>query len=253
MPTKIEWTDETWNPITGCEPISEGCENCYARRLFGRNLWRYDFTPGTRHMERFSEPGEWKKPRRIFVCSMGDLFHDEVSFSDILDVMSLARTYSRHTYIFLTKRPERMAQYVKEYERNRLPDNVWLGVTAEKQKRADERIPILLQIPAAIRFVSVEPMLEAVDLSEWLSPCSYYCDHDADGGGHRPQRSKLHWVIAGPETGPGKRLCKTEWLRDLYLECDNAGVPFFLKKHDDGKPVNSASLQQYPENYEAHP
>ena len=213
MTTKIQWCDETWNPVTGCTPISEGCKNCYAKRMFERKLWDYDFTPGTFHKDRMEIPLNWKKPRKIFVCSMGDLFHDAVKSRrhwSIFHMIERAGIVNGHTFIILTKRPQNMYDFF-----NFLPkhsNSYWLGVTAENQYQADERIPILLKIPAAVRFVSVEPMLEPVDLSPWLD--------------------ELDWVIAGPETGPGKRPCNSEWIEEIHKTCKDAGVPFFDKRDD---------------------
>jgi len=230
MPTKIEWTDETWNPITGCTPISEGCENCYCIRMFGRNLWDYDSTPGTFHESRLYKPIDWEKPIRIFVCSMSDLFHEAVNIRGV-EIRSIFRVMSMcdHTFMLLTKRPERMADcidnlYGKDFAEE-MP-NVWLGVTAENQMRADERIPILMQIPAKVRFVSVEPMLRPVNARNYLPAIvgheRFHHDH-----------SDLDWVIAGPETGPGKRECKPEWIDSLHRQCQDAGVPFFDKSKRD--------------------
>jgi protein gp37 len=142
---------------------------------------------------------------------MGDLFHKDVDANWIDLILGVVKDQPRHIYIFLTKRPKRMAHW-------RFPNNCWLGVTAENQKRADERIPVLLEIPAAVRFVSVEPMLERVKLS------LRYHSHGIQG--HR----KLDWVICGGETGPGARPMKLEWARNLRNQCQNAEVPFFFKK-----------------------
>jgi len=224
MPTKIQWCDESWNIITGCEPISIGCKNCYARRMFSRNLWDYDFTPGTFHADRLDQPKRWKKPRKIFVCSMGDIAHPDVGVEALAPVFEVFRECPRHTFMLLTKRPENMRALWQCYI-HPIPDNVWIGVTAENQKMADERIPVLLDIPAKVRFVSIEPMLGPVRLDQGNFP---------------------DWVIAGPETGPGKRECKASWLIDVDLQCDDAGVPFFLKKHADGRLVNDSYFQQFP-------
>lgn len=120
--------------------------------------------------------------------------------------------------------------------------NVWLGVTVVNQVEADEKIPFLLQIPAAVRWISIEPMLSAIDLNPWLSKCSYYCDHDSDGGGHRPEQSKIDWVLVGGETGPGAREMKPEWAISVKDQCQDQGVPFFFKNHGSyyklGKPTS---------------
>lgn len=240
--TKIEWADATWSPITGCTPISDGCEHCYAKRLFGRNLWDYDFTPGTFHEDRLTTPLRWKNPRRIFVCSMGDLFHEDVPYDAIRRVLAATDQAPQHTYMLLTKRPGNMLAYCKQ--RGLHGDNIWLGVTAEDQAAADERIPVLLDIPAAVRFVSCEPLLGPVNLDPtWTGGAGRY--------GRNYQMPQLDWVIAGPETGPGKRECKAWWIYNLREQCQTAAVPFFLKKTHDGQPVLDAQLQQFPEVHHA--
>jgi len=210
MSTKIPWADETWNPITGCTPISEGCQNCYAKKMTARKMWDYDFTPGLFHEKRLNQPMHWKKPRRIFVCSMGDLFHDDVDIRTIYDVLEVVESCPRHTFIVLTKRAGRMRDVALEWSEDSIANdgdrwrtwesempNLWLGVSAENQKRFDERVPILMDIPAAVRFVSVEPMLGPVDLHVGLGP---------------------DWVIAGPETGTGARPRDNEWIDSLSLQ-----------------------------------
>ena len=190
MPTKIEWAEETWNPVTGCSPISEGCQNCYAKRMANRLRGRCGYPADdpfrvTLHPERLGEPLRWKEPRKVFVCSMGDLFHEFVPTKFIIDCLSIMAEAYQHTFMILTKRPERM-RAIMSHETiandvwlqtsrgvNAEPSpwplpNVWLGVTAENQKRADERIPILLQILAVVRFVSVEPCLSAVNIVQYL-------------------------------------------------------------------------------------
>jgi len=251
MSTKIQWCDETWNPVTGCTPISEGCANCYAKKMFGRNLWGYDFTPQI-HEKRFVNSAELKgHGKRIFVCSMGDLFHPDILpwmrykvFKKCYDLRN------KHTYIFLTKRPDIMLEFVTNkdhsgycsgemfFENGKLHPSFWLGVTAENQARADERIPILLQIPASVRFVSVEPMLEPISL-RW-QPYA----HQATGETYRQYLNRkrrvdqyealsmLDWVIAGPETGTGARRCNPQWIESLWVDCCDAGVPFFDKRDD---------------------
>ena len=201
--TGIEWCDWTWNPIAGCSPASEGCNHCYAAaisRRFNRSWGKPVF-----HPERLDQPARVKKPGRVFVCSMSDLFHESVTREWKQAVFTVACNTPRHTFMFLTKRPER----VMDWWIGDVP-NIWLGVTAENQARADERIPILLGIPAAVRFVSVEPMLGPVDLTPWLP--------------------RLDWVIAGPETGPAARTCDPAWIDHLAAHCTAANVPFFDKR-----------------------
>ncbi|KKL21642.1 hypothetical protein LCGC14_2443370, partial [marine sediment metagenome] len=223
--SKIEWCDVTWNPITGCTPISEGCQNCYAKRMAQRLKGRYGypeddpFRPGTYHADKMIHPMLLKRPEMIFVCSMGDLFHDDVPMEKQDRIWHAMAQAARHTFMVLTKRSKNMAHFIDEcghFNYGTLP-NVWLGVTAENQKAADERIPILLQIPAAVRFVSVEPMLGYMHIH-----------HLIDRG--------IDWVIAGCESGPKRRPTEPEWLVRLMQQCRNAGTPFFLKQMDfDGK------------------
>lgn len=184
--TKIEWADVTWNPITGCTPISPGCTNCYAKRMAKRLAGRCGY-PGdepfrvTLHPERLDEPLKWKKPRRVFVCSMGELFHEDVPTWMRFEVLDIVLLIKQHTFLILTKRPANMKEFFEWYysKAGRTTEtikNLWLGVTAESQEMADERIPLLLQTPAAVRFVSVEPILGPLDLCKWLFnlriPCS---------------------------------------------------------------------------------
>jgi len=242
MPTKIEWTDETWNPVTGCTKVSAGCANCYAERMARRLAGRYGYPADepfrvTFHRDRLHQPWHWRKPRRVFVCSMGDLFHPDVT-DDQLGHIFLTMNYNRtHVFQVLTKRPQRALDYLGRFDFH-LP-HVWLGVSAENQESADERIPILLQTPAAVRFVSIEPMLGPVDLSYHLTDhCGYYCDppDDADHymDGHQDHRwEHLDWVIVGGETGPAPRRMAPEWIRTARDQCIEAGVPFFFKSWGD--------------------
>jgi protein gp37 len=226
--TGIEWTDATWNPVTGCTNISLGCKNCYAERDFARmaanpKLPSYlgrKFTDVRCHPERLDAPLHWEKPRRVFVNSMSDLFHEDVPDEFIQGVFRTMAHATQHTFQILTKRPERMRRYVLS-TRNpaviRLP-NVWLGVSVENQPTADERIPILLNTPAAMRFLSVEPMLERIDLQ--LEP------RGGDAIGHH----SIDWVIVGGESGPNARPCNLNWLLDIVRQCKAAGVPCFVKQ-----------------------
>jgi protein gp37 len=163
MSTKIEWAEESWNPVTGCDPVSPACRNCYAKPMAYRLRGRCGYPADepfrvTMHPDKLDRPKRWKDPRRVFVVSMGDLFHAAVP-GDYRDmILDVIRDTPRHTYLMLTKRPERMADY---FTRQPVPDNCMIGVTVEGQQRADERLPILRAIDAPVRFVSVEPLLEA--------------------------------------------------------------------------------------------
>ena len=249
MSHKIGWlnrpgtTGETWNPIIGCSKISAGCANCYAEKMAKRLAsikstkyyravldvdefeplnWRIDagwnwktaFVPA-----QLEKPLRWKTPRTVFVCSMGDLFHESVSpdwLYEVFDVMSLS---PKHTFIVLTKRPKQMRSFVEHSwldRGNEFLPNVWMGVTAENQEQADARIPYLLATPAAVRFVSIEPMLGPLRLEPYLE--------------------KLDWVLCGCESGPGRRLMKWSWAEDLLKQC-KANVPFFMKQLSKGSPA----------------
>ena len=267
--TAIEWTDYSWNPITGCTPISEGCENCYARRMAQRLRGRFGYSADapfkvTLHPDRLEEPFRWHKPRKVFVCSMGDLFHEQVPDEYIAKVWEVMSNASQHTFIVLTKRPQRMKEFIERlgwyiHDREGNPTeavldkggkytlkNVWLGVTAENQARADERIPILLGIPAEMRFVSVEPMLGPVDLTN-VQFDRYTRMNVLEGCGisaRSPAQSipnafcdRLNWVICGSETGPNRRPANIEWVRRLRNQCVSSGVPFFLKQMEIGNRV----------------
>ena len=256
MTTKIEWCDETWNPITGCTPISEGCQNCYARRMARRLAGRYGYPEAPNHfdvelhMDKIVNPPKWKSGKKVFVCSMSDLFHDLIPVKARSDIMDIIADQSEVTFLILTKRPSMMESCLRGASKKMIAllyeyllplKNLWLGVTAENQNRADERMPVLLQIPAAVRFVSVEPMLGPVDLTElyydFHDPARSYSlltgipyDWDYDQEVPEDRKDSLDWVIAGPETGPGARECKPEWIEDLYEQCKAAGVPFFDKR-----------------------
>lgn len=263
MTNKIGWTDQTWNPVVGCTRCSPGCDNCYAatmaKRQAGMARARRDRgeNPGrSAHYEKvenwdgvelvpeaLNDPLKWKKARRIFVCSMGDLFHEDVPDSFICRVfahtqMGLAR---RHTFQILTKRALRAKRWIARYSGDYVADNIWLGVTAENQEQADKRIPILLQIPAAVRFASIEPMLEEIDIDEYLPQYDYRPTYEYyrlayPGMTNEPIKliDGLDQVIVGAETGPGKRPMELDWARSLCDQCQTAGVPFFFKKDSQG-------------------
>jgi protein gp37 len=237
MSTKIEWAEETWNPITGCTKISPGCKNCYAERMAKRLKGRYGypkdqpFRPGVEHPNLLEKPRQWKKPRMVFVCSMGDIFHENVSSVGRMKVFKEIKNNPRHTFLLLTKRPEEARSWLESYffRLNRVDHlpNVWLGVTAENQEQADKRIPVLLQITAEKRFVSIEPMLGPINLKQvWAKMAS--------GGKYlmdclnTPPR--LDWVILGGETGPGARPMHPDWARKVRDQCQAANVPFFFKQ-----------------------
>ncbi len=238
MPTEIQWTDETWNPVTGCTKISPGCSHCYiertpAFRIAGRKFDK-GHIPLRMHGDRLGQPLRWRKPRRIFVNSLSDLFHDDVSVTMIKAVWRTMAQTPQHTYQILTKRPSRMRALLEGWEP--LP-NVWLGVSVENQHFADERIPLLLQTPAAVRFISAEPLLGRVDLSGFVpkrQPWKPYveCRHGYDACpicDSNPAPA-LDWVIVGGESGPGARPFDVRWARSIVEQCRNADVPVFVKQ-----------------------
>lgn len=240
--TKIDWADVVWNPVTGCTPASAGCQNCYAQRMAKRLAGRCGYPADepfkvTLHPERLEEPLRWRKPRRIFVCSMGDLFHPDVPdefIGQVFETMACAR---QHTFLLLTKRPGRMHRFITAYSAPGGPlgnylhnfPHIWLGVTAENQAMADERIPILLATPAAVRFVSVEPMLGPMDFEH----------PDNEGYGVEVIKG-LDWVILGGETGPGARPMHPQWARHVRDQCVADGVPLFFKQWGEGGRLGTA-------------
>lgn len=303
--TGIQWTDATWNPIAGCSIVSPACTNCYAmaqaarivrcaaglerethyagtiETVNGRPVWTGAVHVAPDHI--LTQPLRWRRPRRIFVNSMSDLFHEAVADETIDRIFAVMALAPQHTFQVLTKRPKRMRAYMmRRCDRGRWPamdmaalmaatgrwntpaldlrngwplPNVWLGVTAERQKEADERIPILLDTPAEKRFVSVEPMLGPIDLrriamleieyetgfhyqdvlraGSW-SPKPFFRPSQPD----EPQvyftnhsdTNKLDWVICGGESGPGARTMVDAWARDLIAQCKDARVPAFMKQ-----------------------
>lgn len=229
--TAIEWCDATWNPITGCSPCSPGCEHCYAKRMAERFPQTHGYAVGGDcdelapvpfervlfHPDRLDQPSRWRKPRRIFVCSMGDLFHPHVSNGWRAVVFGEMQDADQHTFMVLTKRPEAMEYWAKNWWPSIEP-NVWLGVTVCNQAEADAKIPALLRTPAERRFVSIEPMLGPVSLGVPI-----------EGPGTLTALDLLDLVIVGGETGPGARPMRHEWACDVLDQCDAAGVSFFYK------------------------
>ena len=235
--SKIEWLNggKVWNPITGCSKVSEGCRNCYALRMSKRLAGRYGYPADdsfrmTLHPEKLEEPLKWKKPQKIFICSMSDWMQDEIPDEFIDRMLEVMDTCPQHVFLTLTKRPENLYQklwWPSEGAPCRflcggdyLP-NLLLGVSVENQETVDERIPILLQVPAAKRFVSVEPMLEEIQLDNYL-----YTRFNM--GGARDMWNQLDWVIVGAETGPKARLMNLDWARLLREQCRMAGENFFF-------------------------
>jgi protein gp37 len=251
--TKIDWCDRVWNPTIGCTKVSQGCKFCYAERIYER------FHPGQKFSDihcipgRLEMPLHWRQPQRVFVDSMSDLFHEDVPFEFILLVWAKIAVSQQHTFMILTKRPTRMREIVEKLVRQGygLPGNVWLGVSVEDQATADERIPLLLQTPAAKRFVNYEPALGPLDLdSESANELHVLgCGDDHCTCGDRG----IDWLIMGCESGPGARPMDIEWARSARDQCQAAGVPFFLKQMMvDGKLIHMPFLdrrtwKQFPE------
>ena len=307
--THIEWTDSTWNVVNGCSVVSPGCTNCYAMRLAGTRLQHHPSRSGLTQISkagpvwtgevRFNDkvlldPLRWRRPRKIFVCAHGDLFHENVPDEWIDKVFAVMALCPQHVFQVLTKRPERMRGYMTprpdECDRpavgkrlgtagkvwnaafrlvndkpgifSRALDaqgitteampwplpNVWLGVSVEDQKRADERIPILLDTPAAIRWLSCEPLLGPVDLTakENLAERIVRSRIEASTGVRQPYRSylsKIDWVIAGGESGPGARPMDEAWARSLRDQCADAGVPFLFKQWGAWLPAGQIAAE----------
>lgn len=255
MKTKIEWATDVWNPVTGCTKVSEGCRNCYAEGIAKRFWGERKFTDVRCHPDRLDAPRHWKKPRRVFVNSMSDLFHPDVPFEFIDRVFGAMTMACEHTFMILTKRPRMMLDWFNWTTHNKtglwpLP-NVWLGVTVENQKAANERIPLLLKTPAVVRFVSVEPMLGEVDMTQamyGINPPGMNVFGFTDGFGYE---ACLDWVICGGETGPGARPMHPDWARSLRDQCQSAGVPFFFKQWGEYLDIDTAMVRELTTSYDS--
>lgn len=253
----IEWTDATWNPVTGCTKVSAGCKHCYAERDWARlqHLPRFAgraFTDVVCHPERLDHPLRWKKPRRIFVNSMSDMFHDDVPDTFLDQVFAVMALCPLHTFQVLTKRARRMRDYMSDGGRaarvldlvrndelgyraggDNLPrqswpfQNVLIGVSVEDQVTADERTPLLLQTPAAVRWISAEPLLGPVNIQSAINRMPWKI-----GGGD----AGLHWVVVGGESGPKARPMHPDWVRSLRDQCAAAGVAFLFKQWGEWIP-----------------
>lgn len=286
----IEWTDATWNPITGCTMVSVGCTNCYAMGLAATRLRNHPSRKGlTRESggravwtgevrlneDWLDQPLRWRRQRRIFVCAHGDLFHEAVPDEWIDRVFAVMAQASQHTFQVLTKRPERARAYFaaepwlriaskiieplestgrvtvvgwQENTRSRLPlSNVWLGTSIEDQATADARIPHLLATPAALRFISAEPLLGPVDIER------VYMDRVDCAFGETANMHGLDWVIVGGESGPSARPMHPDWARSLRDQCQAAGVPFFFKQWGEWLPLNHVPLGEDDNLYHPAP
>ena len=235
--TNIEWTDATWSPVTGCTKVSPGCDHCYAESIAHRFAGTKAYPNGfdvTLRPERLDIPLRWKRPRRVFVNSMSDLFHDAVPESYIGRVWEVMARCPQHTFQILTKRHARMRSWMRH---NTVLPNVWLGVSVENQQWADIRIPALLDTPAAVRFLSCEPLLGPVEIRSLL-------DWRYTGEAHHVRPD---WVIVGGESGPGARPMRAAWARSLRSQCESAGVPFLFKQWGEWMPTDILDPRaQYP-------
>jgi len=279
--SKIEWTEKTWNPVTGCTKCSPGCLNCYAERMTKRQVamgtpkYKAGFDRVVCHEPELDRPLKWKKPSMIFVNSMSDTFHEDVPVEFLIKMFAVMAATTNHFYQVLTKRPLRMVEFlslksnhlkiwktayslgmISIYKRN-LHDKSWkvwplpnihIGLTVCNQDEANKKIPYLLQIPAEVRFLSIEPMLGPVDLRNLdtdpelslnaLTGIECMCEMPAQG-------PKLDWVIVGCESINKKlgRLTKIEWIEDVVNQCVEAGVPVFVKQAGiDGKLVKMPEI-----------
>lgn len=252
----IEWTDATWNPTTGCRKVSPGCDNCYAATLakrlkaMGNARYQNDGPDGpgfglTLHWDKITEPLSWKKPRRVFVNSMSDLFHPSVPAEFVVECFKTMTAASIHQFQVLTKRPTYMARLVpsilNELGLREPPANVWLGTSVENQEWAQKRIPALLSTPAHVRFLSCEPLLGPLDLSDFLARPT--------GQSTEPL---LHWVIVGGESGHGARPMQLAWARQIRDDCSNREVPFFFKQWGGrtpkagGRELDGKTYSEFP-------
>lgn len=291
--TKIEWATDQWNPVTGCTKVSQGCKHCYAEREWARlsaprpkpNIYTgREFTDVKCHPEKLVIPWRWTKPRRIFVNSMSDLFHESVPFEFIASVFAIMGVTTRHTYQVLTKRPERMLEFFKWVHEEVGPEsfcaderifdhfpkdipwegmnayghgydncgphypykNVWLGVSAEDHETFNERWRILAKVPAAVRWFSLEPLIGRIDMCEALGMWWNQTMRCFESSGSKFNPHGFGWVVVGGESGPYSRETHLEWCESLRDQCKAAGVPFFMKQltNDAGRKI---SMEKWPE------
>jgi protein gp37 len=243
--SKIDWCDYVWNPVTGCTKISEGCRYCYAERIATRFWKDRKFTDVRIHPERLAQIEKVPNGSKVFVNSMSDLFHQDVPKEFIWQVMTAMVCKSTVNFIILTKRPFFMMEFARDCGWDlSASKNIWMGVSVEDQQAADTRIPLLLETPAAHRFVSVEPMLDWIDLSKYLTPAEctlclgdpFYKKDDfgrwrcPQCGDSSAREKSLEWVICGGESGPKGRPMARDWAISLRDQCAKFKVPFFFKQ-----------------------
>ena len=231
--TGIEWTDKTWNPTTGCDKVSAGCKYCYAEAITER--FTHNFPNGfklTLHEDRIDQPKHWRKPSRIFVNSMSDLFHEEVPLEFLHKVFKVMHETPQHIYQILTKRHERLEQLAGSLTWS---PNIWMGVSVESQRYVD-RVNALRNTPAAVKFLSCEPLLGSLKLD----------------------LTNIDWVIVGGESGRNHRPIEKEWVEDILQQCQYKDVAFFFKQcggltpKSGGKILNGETWQQMPIAWEQH-
>jgi len=251
--TKIEWVRESdgtqgsvWNCIRGCSRVSRGCERCYAERMAARFATGPIERPGPFSQviglngrwngrvelieSQLEIPLHWRKQRRIFVNSMSDTFHENLPDETIDRIFNAAHYGAQHIYLFLTKRAQRMYEFLSDrWSQELIPRNWWFGVSAEDQATADERIPLLLQTPAEVRFISAEPLLADLDLGDYLGH-HLGCDGETYPCMTCLSRGRLDCVLLGGESGPAARPCKVEWIRSIVRQCAAAGIACFVKQ-----------------------
>ncbi len=234
--TKIEWTDASWNPVTGCNKFSDGCKHCYAERMALRlqamNNPRYkNGFDVTLHEDLLNVPKAWRDPRLVFVNSMSDLFHEQVPVEFIKKILAAIRENERHTFQVLTKRSERLKELGPKLD---WPENLWVGVTVESNDYRS-RIHDLRSVPAAVRFLSIEPLLSRIP---------------------RLPLSGIHQVIVGGESGPGARPIEADWVREIRDRCLEKNTPFFFKqwggvrKKENGKTLDGRTWEEMPECFQ---
>lgn len=230
--SKIEWTQMTWNPVTGCSKVSAGCKNCYAEKMakrlqaMGQDRYRNGFAL-TLQEDVLELPLHWKQPRLVFVNSMSDLFHEEIPVEFIQSVFRVMEQCPQHQFQILTKRSRRLSELAEKLP---WPSNVWIGVSVEDE-RVIYRIQDLQIVPAGVRFLSCEPLLGPIE--------------------HLPLEN-IHWVIVGGESGPGARAMRSSWVESIYHQCRVAGVPFFFKQWG-GTHRNRAGREFHGRTYDEMP
>lgn len=224
--SKIEWTDKTWNPVTGCTKVSQGCKNCYAETFYERFNGKGSFRKVICHEERLQIPKSWKQGWKIFVNSVSDLFHEDVPFDFVVEVFEVMKETPQHTYQVLTKRPERMREFMRDW-RAPILKNVMLGVSVEDQAAANERVPVLVSIPAYRRFLSCEPL---------LGPIDFVTQRSGITGIDYTMLERIDWVIVGGESGHGARPMHPSWAKSIQQQCQEAAIAFFFKQWGNWKP-----------------